>query len=81
MPTKNVWKPKHCGYKSVITEHQKTSHKLSKTIRRAKKEVVKALYSDTKKSKTFLNKKKKKEKETKRKQAFKVLQVLTMLKF
>ena len=40
--------------KSVITEHPKTSHKLSKTIRQAEKVGSNnSLYSDTKKAKVF----------------------------
>ena len=40
--------------KSIIAEHPKTSHKLSKTIRQAEKVGSKSsLYSDTKKVKTF----------------------------
>ena len=42
--------------KPVITEHPKTLHKLSKTIREAEKVGSNSfLYSDTKKSKNFLN--------------------------
>ena len=44
--------------KSNITEHPKTSHKLSKTIIQAEKvSSNSSLYSDTKKSKNFLNEK------------------------
>ena len=45
--------------KSVIKEHPKTSHKLSKTIGKGEKVSFNSyLYSDTKKSRHFLNKKK-----------------------
>ena len=37
LSTKNFWTPKHCWYKILITEHPKTSHKLSKTIGQAEK--------------------------------------------
>ena len=48
-----------------ITEHSKTSQKLSKTIRQAKKVGSNiSLYSDTKKGKKFLNGKKWKNKKT-----------------
>ena len=48
--------------KSTITEHPKTSHKLSKTIREAKKVgslsfTNSPLYCDTKKSENVLNEK------------------------
>ena len=47
--------------KSVITEHTKTSHKLSKTIRQIEKISQvgsnSSLYSDTRKAKNFLMKK------------------------
>ena len=44
--------------KSVITEHPKTSHKLSKTIRKSEKvDSNSSLYSDTKKRGNFLNEK------------------------
>ena len=40
--------------KSIITEHPKSSHKLSKTIRQAEKvDSDSSLYSDTKKVKMF----------------------------
>ena len=51
--------PNIVDIKSVITEHPKTSHKLSKTI--AKGEKVgsnSSFYSDTKKHENFLNEKK-----------------------
>ena len=42
------------GIKSVIAEHPKTSHKLSKTIRQTEKVGSNSfLYSDTKKVKIF----------------------------
>ena len=44
--------------KSIITEHSKTSHKLSKTIRQTKKiDSDSSLYSDIKKVKIFQSKK------------------------
>ena len=44
--------------KSVITEHSKTAHKVSKTIRQAEKiGSNSSLYSDTKKNKYFFNRK------------------------
>ena len=44
--------------KSIITEHPKSSHKLSKTIRQAEKvDSDSSLYSDTKKNENFLNEK------------------------
>ena len=47
--------------KSIITEHPKTSHKLSKTIRQAEKVGFNSfLYSDTKNVKMFKRKKCKK---------------------
>ena len=46
--------------KLVITEHQKSSHKLSKT----EKLYNSSLYSDAKKIKTFLNEKKNKNNKT-----------------
>ena len=56
--------------KSVITEHPKTSHKLSKTIRQAEKVGSNSsLYSNTRQSKNFLNEKN--VKITKRAHAFK----------
>ena len=46
--------PNIVDIKSIITEHPKTPHKLSKTIRQAEKVGCKSpLYSDTKKVKTF----------------------------
>ena len=46
--------PNIVDIKSVITEHPKTSHKLSKTIRQAEKVGSNSsLYSDTKKVKIF----------------------------
>ena len=46
--------PNIVDIKSIITEHQKTSHKLSKTIRQAKKVGSNSpLYSDTKRVKIF----------------------------
>ena len=45
--------------KSIITEHPKTSLKLSKTIRQAEKVGCNSsFYSDTKKQEHFLNEKK-----------------------
>ena len=45
--------------KSFVTEHPKTSHELSKAIRQAEKVGSnRSLYSDTKNSEVFLNKKK-----------------------
>ena len=48
--------------KPIITEHPKTLHKLSKTIRQAGKvsqvSSNSSLYSDTKQGEKFLNKKK-----------------------
>ena len=50
--------PNIVDIKSVITEHSRTSHKLSKTIRQAEKVGSNsALYSDTKKGKFFKLKK------------------------
>ena len=44
--------------KSVITEHRKTSHRLSKTERKGENvDSNSSLYSDTKKSENFLNQK------------------------
>ena len=49
--------PNIVDIKSVITEHPKTSHKLSKTIRQAEKVGSNSsLYSDTKNVKIFLTK-------------------------
>ena len=54
--------PSDVNIKSVIIEHTKTSHKLSKTIRQAERVSQvgsnSSLYSDTKKSKIFGAKKK-----------------------
>ena len=51
--------PNIVDIKSIITEHPKISHKLSKTIRQAKKVGFNSpLYSDTKKCENILNKKK-----------------------
>ena len=68
----NAWNPcnsidhlQEKNNKLVITEHQKSSHKLSKT----EKLYNSSLYSDAKKIKTFLNEKK--IKITKREHAFK----------
>ena len=48
--------PNIADIKSVITEHPKTSHKLSETIRQAEEVGSNSsLYSDTKKSEIFLN--------------------------
>ena len=53
--------PKIVDIKSVILEHPKNSHKLSKTIRKTEKVSQvgsnSSLYSDTKKSENFVNKK------------------------
>ena len=49
LSTKNFENPNIVDKKSVITEHPKTSHKLSKTIRQAEKVGSNnSLYSDTK---------------------------------
>ena len=65
--------------KSVIKEHPKTSHKISKTIRQARKvSSNRVLYSD-KKSEKFLNEKN--VKLTKREHALKAMQLLAVLKF
>ena len=65
--------------KSVIKEHPKTSHKISKTIRQARKaNSNRVLYSD-KKSEKFLNEKN--VKLTKREHALKAMQLLAVLKF
>ena len=54
LSTKTFWKPKHRWFKSVITEHPKTSHKLSNTIRQAEKvSSNSSFYSHTKKQKNF----------------------------
>ena len=64
--------------KSAIREHRKTSYKLSKTIRQAKKlNSNSSLYSDTKRE-NFLNEKN--VKITKQEHAFKGMQVLILLK-
>ena len=50
--------PNITDIKSVITEHPKTSHKLSKTIKKGKKVGSNSsLYSDTKKCESFWTKK------------------------
>ena len=55
---KSFWKPRHCWFKSVITEHLKTLYELSKTIRHAEKlGSNSSLYSDIKKEKFFKLKK------------------------
>ena len=55
---KNFWKPKHCWYKINYYRISKTSQKLSKTIKQAKKVGPNCpLYSDTKKVKIFETKK------------------------
>ena len=68
-----IYKPKTfdiVDIKSDITEHPKTSHKLSKTIRQAEKvSSNSSLYSQTQKIENFLNKKN--IKITKREHAFK----------
>ena len=68
---KTVENPNIVDIKSIITEHPKTSHKSSKTIRQAKKvDSNSPLYCDTKiKNKNFLNGKN--VKITKRAHAFK----------
>ena len=66
--------------KSVITEHQKTSQKLSKTIRQAEKVGSNSsLYSDTKTSENFLTEKS--VKLTKQEPVFKGFGSSYMLKF
>ena len=51
---KTLENPNIVDVKSVITEHPKTSHKLSKIVRKAEKVGSKSsLYSDTKKVKNF----------------------------
>ena len=58
------------GIKSIIPEHPKIAPKLSKPLRQAERvDSISSLYSDTKKSKKFLNEKK--VKITKRAYAFK----------
>ena len=55
---KSFWKPRHCWFKSVITEHLKTLYELSKTISHAEKlGSNSSLYSDIKKEKFFKLKK------------------------
>ena len=50
--------PNTVDLKSIIKEHPKTSHKLSKAIRQAEKVGSNSsLYSNTKKSENFLNEK------------------------
>ena len=49
--------PNIVDIKSVITEHPKIAHKLSKTIRKTKVDSNSSLYSDTKKSEKLLNEK------------------------
>ena len=50
--------PNIVDLKSVITEHPKTAHKLSKTVRNGEKEDSNSsLYTDMKKSEKFLNEK------------------------
>ena len=52
--TKSFQNPNTIDIKSVITEHPKTSHKLSRTIRKGEKlNSISSLYNDTKKVKTF----------------------------
>ena len=58
LSTKNFWKPKYCWCKINYYRISKTSQKLSKTIRQAKKVGPNyLLYSDTKKVKIFETKK------------------------
>ena len=55
---KTFQNPDIVDIKSVITKHPKTSHNFSKTMRKGEKVDSKiSLYSDTKKSETFSNKK------------------------
>ena len=55
---KTFQNPNIVDIKSVITKHPKTSHNFSKTMRKGEKVDSKiSLYSDTKKSETFLNEK------------------------
>ena len=55
---KTFQSPNIVDIKSVITEHIKTAHKLSETIRKGEKvDFNSSLYSDRKKSEKFLNKK------------------------
>ena len=57
--------PNLVDIKSIITEHPKTSDKLSKTIRQAEKVGSNSfLYSDTKKKRKFFKQKKCKNKKT-----------------
>ena len=74
--------PNIVDIKSVITEHPKTSHQLSKPIGQDEKVGSNSsLYSDIKKSENSLTKKKKL-KITKQAHVFKgFLQILIMLKF
>ena len=66
--------------KSIITEHPKTSHKLSKTIRQAENiGSNSSLYKDTKKSQNLLNEINLKI--TKQEHAFKGYASTIMLKF
>ena len=70
--------PEIVDKKSAIREYRKTSYKLSKTIRQAKKlNSNSSLYSDTKRE-NFLNEKN--AKITKQEHAFKGMQVLILLK-
>ena len=56
--SKTLENPNIADVKPIITEHAKTSQKLSKTIKQAKKVGSNShLYSDTKKVENFLNKK------------------------
>ena len=55
---KTFQSPNIVDIKSVILEHIKTAHKLSKTIRKGEKvDFNSSLYSDTKKSEKLSNKK------------------------
>ena len=57
--------PSIIDIKSVIAEHPKTLHKLSKTIRKGRRVGSNSsLYNDTKKSENFLNEKKYKNSKT-----------------
>ena len=56
--SKTLENPNIADVKPIITDHAKTSQKLSKTIKQAKKVGSNShLYSDTKKVENFLNKK------------------------
>ena len=67
--------------KSVITEHPKISHKLSKTIAKGEKvSSNSSLYSDVEKRENFLNEKKCKNNQNKN-MLLKAMQVLIMLTF